>query len=148
MATKRTIGSGITARAVHAGVNSVTFEYTLTDTLSDGDIIEMVKIPDGATVLDIIASLPDVDADSVITETVLAIGDGASEARYGSFTALGNVVRATPAIANFDASVPFDLELSDNDPNGFDTVDVTVTGGSSGTSQGNIKLTVLYTMDK
>lgn len=148
MATKRTIGSGISARAVHAGVNSVTFEYTMTDTLSDGDVIEMVKIPDGATVLDIIATLPDVDAVSVVTETVLAIGDGDSNARYGSFTSAGNVVRANPSIANIDASVPFDLDLSDNDPNGFDTIDVRVTNGTSGTSNGNIKLTVLYTMDK
>ena len=58
MATKRTLGSRKPVRAVHAGVNSITEDYTLTDTLSDGDIIEMVKIPDGATVLDVIVTMP------------------------------------------------------------------------------------------
>lgn len=149
MATKRSAAviNG-PSRAVETGVNSITGEYSQTDTLSAGDIIEMVRIPDGGTVLDIIATMPNVDGDSPVVPTVLAIGDGISRGRYASGSANGQIVRAGSP-AGRAGGVPYTVDLSDNDPIGYDTIDFQVVNGAkSGTSNGVLKLTALYTMDK
>jgi len=43
--------SGTPVRMIHAGVNAVYSEYTITATLSNGDVIDICFLPDNARVL-------------------------------------------------------------------------------------------------
>ena len=131
------VGSGVQPRA---GVNlcSVSATYALAAALVIDDLIHMVKIPAGATLLDVILDVPDLDTD-VSPAITLSVGyTGALEAFISQSTVgqAGGIVRL---------SVPggsqklFAAE---------DTIQVSATAApATGATEGTIKLTALYTMD-
>ena len=127
-------------------------EYTLTATLASGDIIEMIKIPDGAWVKELVLTHTNLDPDGSSTLLKLNAGDGADRNRFaeshtanraGSFR-LASVDLNTATLT----SIPYQYDLSDNDPNHYDTIDLQVIAFlTTGTAGGTIKLMATCTMD-
>lgn len=130
MATKNHPASAAVPRAVHAGVNAVTRNYSFSDTMSNGDVLNFCKVPAGALVLDVICRYTNVAANQV----AFTIGDDASAARYiGSVSATGTN-RAT-------VGIPYSQSIDQ-------TIRLTVTSVTSSTAGGTVSVTVLYQMDE
>lgn len=140
------VGSGVQPRTPHSGVVSVTESYSVPasgDGTAAGDVIQMVKIPKGATVLEVILTSEDLDTDASPT-VVLDVGDGDDADRYidgsdigqaGGVARLGSGVAA----ATTDGLIhTYDAE---------DTIDVTVATAGTTKAAGVITLTVLYTLE-
>jgi len=128
-------GSGIQPRA-SLGLCSVSGSYDIAATLLTADVIHMVKIPAGATVLDVLLDAGDMDSATSLTLSVGYTGalnafiDGSTVGRAGGIARL-SVVGGTQK--NFAAD---------------DTIQVSAKAGAGGAdTSGTIKLTVLYTMD-
>lgn len=122
-------GSGAVPKAVHAGVNSATAEYSFSNTMSSGDIINMLKMPPGAVVVDVITRYTQVAG--MVGQ--FGVGDSSVTERYGASISATGVTRAT-------AGVPFSYSASD-------TIRVYITGTGSLCTGGTIRVTVLYKMD-
>lgn len=126
--------------AGHGAGNDVKFatgSYAITAALAAADIIQMCKVPAGATVLDVHAVVPDLDTHGTPTIT-LHIGYGGDNDYWvsGSTTGqTGGVIRATAT-----TSVPLAFTAED-------TIDITVgTGPATGATSGTLYLTVFYSM--
>jgi len=132
-----TPGSGIQPRA-DLGFGTVSDSYTVEATLLTADVFHMVKVPAGATVLDVILDVSDLDATTG-DELILSVGyTGALEAFISQATVgqAGGIVRL---------SVPGG---SQKHFAAEDTIQVSATAGAEeAQATGTIKLTVLYTMD-
>jgi hypothetical protein len=114
---------------------SKTGTYTLTAALETNDLIPMVKVPAGATVINVVLDVPDLDSG---TDVLLSVGyTGALTAFISSST-----VAQTGGVARTDqaggSAVLFSAE---------DNVQLTVTTGPTTETSGTISLTVFYTMD-
>lgn len=133
--TSTACASGVMPRAIHAGVNSVSAAHTVSGSLSAGDVIQMVKIPNGATILDIVLRTAITPA-----QITLSVGDGGSTGRY--------VLTATHTSTVYHANtgVPYTYDISDDAAVQYDTVDVKVST-ASGSGNSSFYMTVLYTMD-
>ena len=135
--------AGIPARA-GLGICSVSGSYTFLAALVDEDIIEMVKIPAGATILDWILDIPATGLDTG-TAIVWCLGDGTTEARF--FTgavqgrsSAGAIVRPGDT-GKVVGSTQYQYTAED-------TIDFKVkTAPTTGVAEGTMKLTVFYTMD-
>jgi len=123
------------------GIQSITETYEAAVALVIDDIIQMVKVPAGATVLDIILSVDDLDGGSAL---VLDVGDGDNDDRYilgstigqgGGTVRLGSGI--TGAAAASCAGFTYTAE---------DTIDVHVDTAPSSGGTGTITMTVIYTM--
>lgn len=120
------------------GVQSVHGTYELTKALVVNDVIQMVKIPKGARIIDTILAADDLDTGS--PAIVLTVGDGTTADRFitASTVAQGSGV----------------ARLGQVDGLGYvytaeDTIDVKVTTApATGTATGTIALTVLYDMQQ
>lgn len=121
--------AGAQPRAVHAGVNSATAEYSFSNTMSSGDIINFFKIPAGAVVIDVITRAT-ITAGMAVQ---FGVGDTSVTERYNASISATGVNRAT-------AGVPFSYSAAD-------TIRVYVTGTGSLCTGGTIRVTVLYKMD-
>lgn len=134
--TSTACAAGVLPRMIHAGVFSVSAQYTLSGSLSAGDVIQMVKIPDGATVLDTILK-----TTLSPTSVVLSLGDGGDVARY--------ILTASHSsqVSHATAGVPYTYDISDAATVRYDTIDVNVTA-ASGSGNSTFDLTVICTMDK
>lgn len=123
--------SGIPARAVHAGVNTVVGVYSATAAITAASVIQMVKIPKGATVI-AVRTLGYAGAES----QGLSVGDGNSSARYNATTSAS---AATPILHN---TVGLGYTYTADD-----TIDVTVVDLTSATGLGVLTLAADYVMD-
>lgn len=130
-------GSGIQPRA---GLNlcTVSASYALAAALELDDLIHMVKIPAGATLLDVILDVPDLDTD-VTPELTLSVG------YTEALTALINASTIGQGGGIVHLSEPggsqklFAAE---------DTIQISVTAApATGAATGTLKLTAIYTMD-
>lgn len=130
-------GSGIQPRA---GLSLVTKSgtYDLTAALVINDLIHMVKIPTGATVLDIILDVPDLDTNGSPAITLSVGYTGALEAFISQST-----VGQAGGIAK--------LSVVGGSQKAFtagDTIQISATAApATGAATGTLKLTVIYTMD-
>lgn len=78
---------GDTVRAVTPGLYSVYGHYTLAGTsIVVNDVVEMVSVPLGARVVDVILDIGDCDTG---TSCGLVVGDGGTTNRYITATTLG-----------------------------------------------------------
>jgi hypothetical protein len=114
---------------------SKTGTYDLAAALETNDLIPMVKVPAGATVIDVILDVPDLDSG---TDVLMSVGyTGALTAFISSSTVAqaGGIVRTSVAGGT---AILFSAE---------DMVQLTVTTGPTTETTGTISLTVLYTMD-
>lgn len=131
--TSTKVSSTRPVKSVHAGAQSISVVYSLTASLSAGDVIQMVKIPSGAVVTDIITTVLMTAANT----TAANIGDGDSSARFLASTSMSNngVVRAT-------LGLPYSYSQDD-------TIDISFTVVTSATVAAamSIAMTVTYKMD-
>lgn len=113
----------------------VTSTYEVTTALVVNDVIEMVRLPKGATVVDIILVTDDLDSDGTPAIT-LDVGYGGNDDYFLAASTIGQaggIVRASAATA-------FPLTLTEED-----TIDVHVDTAPDAGGVGTISLTVLYT---
>ena len=131
------VGSGIQPRA-KLNYETVSAVYALTAALELDDLIHMVKIPAGATLLDVILDVPDLDSDGSPAITLSVGYTGALEAFISQSTVgqAGGIVRL---------SVPGGSQKLFA---AADTIQVSATAApATGATEGTIKLTAIYTMD-
>jgi len=155
--TSLQVAAGFHVRRVENGVFTIAGEYTLSATLSSADIIQMVKIPDGVTVLaiDVTITTDLMPEDTIATDLLFNVGDGNDSNRFSeSHSANGlqhygcGKIGDIADVANRVAALPFTYDLSDNDPDHFDTIDIEVIAFSgTGTGTGTIKLVAHCTAD-
>ena len=89
--------------------------------------------------------------DTMGTDLLVDIGDGADPTRFCESES-ANEIRAknlgSSDVVKTITSFPYTYDLSDNDPNHFDTIDISVIAFSgTGTGVGTIKLVATCTMD-
>jgi hypothetical protein len=126
--------SGIQVRAPQ-GLTSVSGTYTTLTKLIAADVIHMVKVPAGATILELIFDCAVMDASAALT---LSVGyTGALQAFINTSTVgqAGGIERVSVTSATQKA---FTAD---------DTIQVSVETGPTDTTLGAMKLTVIYTMD-
>lgn len=131
------VAAGVPPRAIHAGVTQASASFALTAALALNDVVRMVKVPRGATVLDVVLATTDLDTGS--PAIVLDVGDGDDADRFVDGATIGQgggVARMNnPAGARHAYAAD-------------DTVDVLVaTAPGTGATSGTITLSVLYTME-
>ncbi len=115
--------------------------YTLTAALALNDVIQMVKVPAGATILDITLTSSDLDTNGSPT-IVLDVGDGGDTDRFID----GSTIGQTGGITNGFLASGVNGHLYNYTSE--DTIDVLVQAGpATGATSGSIKLSVLYTMN-
>lgn len=130
------VASGISPRSNQQGLTSVTATQTVSTALTTGDVIEMVKVPRGAKVLDVILTSEDLDTGTTAT-IVLDVGDGGDTDRWidGATTGQAGGTTRMNVATGLDHSYTAD-----------DTIDVLVQAGpATGATGVKITLTVLYT---
>lgn len=129
------VGSGVMPRA-NAGETIVSATFNLTAALALNDVIEMVKIPAGAVIHDVILSSTDLDTS---TGVVLDVGDGSVTDRFIDGATIGQA----SGVARLNEVGGHLYEYTADD-----TIDVLVQVAPSGTAatSGSIKLTVIYQM--
>ena len=139
--TTGAVATGVQPRA-DIGVHSVSSTYTIAAAFVVNDVIQMVKIPKGATINEVILNTTDLDTS---TGVVLAVGDGNDVDRFIKDSAIGQ----TGGTARLGAGIV------DNAGNNYtytadDTIDVKVTTAATGTAAttGTVGLTVIYTMQQ
>lgn len=146
--TSNKCATGVQARALHAGVNSVSAIFTIDAAhcpngtgLSAGDVIQMVKIPSGATILDL-----KIFGGGGGGAYTFSVGDGNSVARYISATTWASTGQAYSIYQN----VPQIVVATANGAYQYtadDTIDVTVVTVLTATLAGVFTLNVSYAMD-
>lgn len=133
---KTKTGSGIPPRTP-IGICSVSDTYTTLAKLLTSDVIHMVKIPAGATVLDVILDCALMDASAAL---VLSVGYATALTAFIS----GSTIGQGGGIARLSVTGGSQIKPSA-------TVDtdilVSVDTGATDTTLGAMKLTVIYTMD-
>lgn len=140
----REVSLNVAPKQCHEGLNVGYGYYTSNGgTVSAGDVIQMVRVPNRAIIVDWALSgiIPNAAA-------VLSVGDGGSATRFGVTATLS----ATTAFKRMDgvngagAGHGFQISLSDDaaDPR-YETIDLTVVSGTS-TVTASIVLTVFYYM--
>jgi len=133
--------AGANARQVHAGAQSRKFVYSVTASLSAGDIIQLCKVPHGAIVDGITLVRT---GSGQFTGTV---GDGNDDDRYfGSSTLVANTVFSDAAMLY--TGVGYQYDISDNAAEQFDTIDLTVDTVLTATAAGVITGIVRYHCDE
>lgn len=120
------------AKAIHAGVNSVVGEYDLAASLSAGDVVQMVKVPAGARIVD-----GHLNINCTGSALTISVGDGSDVDRY-----------IASQSASADGVIRFNTAAMEYSYSAADTIDVTISAESSATATGSIKLTVQYMMDQ
>lgn len=120
-------------RSIHAGVTCVVATYSLTATTSAGDVVQMVKVPDGAVLVDF-AMIPSFTGSA---GGLLSVGDGGANARY-----FGTLTASATALVRATKGVGYQYDLSDGDPAQYDTIDVRFADAVA--SAGSITLIAWY----
>ena len=135
--------AGIPART-GLGICSVSGSYTFLAALVDEDVIEMVKIPAGATILDWLLDIPATGLDTG-TAIVFDLGDGASTGRFATGCVQGRSSAGALVRPGSTGSV---VGATQYQYTAEDTIDFKVkTAPTTGVAEGILKLTVFYTMD-
>jgi len=119
------------------GVIAVVSKYTQAAAYVINDVIQMVKVPKGAVILDVALSCEDLDTHATPT-IVLEVGDGEDTDRYIT----GSTIGQAGGLASLARYNGHGYQYTAND-----TIDVKVTTApATGTTDKSIMLTVLYTM--
>jgi len=127
--------AGVSPKGLRVGLVAVASTYSLAASLSTGDVIQMVKVPAGATVVNIIFK----SYTSGAGNGSVRIGDGVNTTRYIQDYAVS--VSASPVFLNNPAWRPYEYSADD-------TIDVLVSASAtwSGTG-GGFDLVAIYSMD-
>jgi len=117
------------------GLVTVCGEYTTLAKLIADDIIHMVKIPAGATLLDLILDCVLMDASAALT---LSVGYTGAETAFINVSTVGQAggIERISVVGGTQKEFAAD-----------DTIQVKVGTGPTDTTLGKMKLTAVYTMD-
>ena len=138
-----TAGSGIQPRS-GIGFCTVSGEYTFLAALVINDVIQLVKIPAGAIILDWILDIPASGFDTG-TAVVWGLGDGTTPGRFATACIQGRSSAGAIVRPSSTGSVPGSTQY---EYTADDTIDLKVTTGpTTGVASGTLKLTVFYTFD-
>lgn len=122
----------VQAKYIENGVIARTCQYTFAAAQSAGDVIQMVKVPTGAHVHDVIANWAGLGGGAL----TVTIGDGNSATRYS-----GSLSTNVAAVTRATAGVGYSYSAED-------TIDIVVGTATSATAGVTCRLTVLYSMDQ
>jgi len=122
--------AGIQPKGLRVGLVAVTSTYSLGASLSVGDVIQMIKVPAGATPV-YIALTGVAGAGSV------NVGDGISTARYIS----NYLISAASTIATINTLyTPYTYSVDD-------TIDILASAVSTSAATGGFNLLAIFSMD-
>ena len=134
--------SGIQPRQVHTGVNSVCSTYSLTATLSAGDIIQMCKLPDGARIVGVTLGTNINPGDACLFNVGVR---GDHDQFIASATCSANVIFRGNVATGLGAV----LDVSDDAATRYSMVEIKVSDATgTGTKSGAISLVVQYQLDQ
>ena len=131
--TSSQVATGISPKGLRVGLVAVTGTYSVGagTSLSAGDVIQMIKVPKGAT--PIYVALSNGSGDCLIE-----VGDGVDADRYITSVTQSS---AQPVLRTINSNfVPYAYSTDD-------TIDVTIGTVSVGTITGGFRMTAIYTMD-
>ena len=135
--TSNKAAAGVATRSLHAGPVVEVAVYTASASWSAGDVIQMVKVPAGAKVVDV----------TVTSNTLVAsgaagweIGDGIDTNRYAAGSGAATILET-----GIDLHTGLNYEYSAED-----TVDVRLTSGSvsDNAASAQVKMALTYVMDQ
>jgi len=109
-----------------------------TGELETADVIQMVKIPKGATIQEVVLSSTDIDVDGSAA-VALSVGDAGAATRFISSSAIGQA----GGVARLDQFAGLNYEYTADD-----TIDIEVTTAAATAAAGTINLAVIYTMNQ
>lgn len=138
-----TTGSGVSARA-DLGITTAVGHYHWLTALIDEDVIHLVKVPAGATILDVICSItPTTDQ----TDGRWAVGDNvaatdAAQERFITGATSGNSSTGGTTRLNVPTGLGYKYTVD-----AMISFHVTTVPGVTAVTTGTVSLTVLYTMD-
>lgn len=137
--------TGVQPKALHEGVQSVRSVYSASHSHSPTDVIQMVKVPNGAIIDEIIlSSVP--GSGSAPAVVVFQVGDGDDPNRFASLTFGSGASAGAGLVARANLGLGYEYSFSDAEIPQYDTIDLTVDAGVL--SAGHvIQLTVLYHVD-
>lgn len=134
--TSTKCGSTIQARA-GIDLTAVVSTYEITEAVEEDDIFEMVKIPKGAVIHEIILGLDELDTNVSPTLT-FNVGDDGSETRFISAATCGSASN----ISRISNMTGFGYQYTADN-----TIDVTAAAApATGATSGTITLVVIYSM--
>lgn len=117
------------ARTIEKGVYPVTVSFTTSTALGVSDVVQMIPVQAGTTVLDVILSCDDLDSG---TTMVLDVGDGGVTDRYIDGATIGQA----GGITRMNVGAGHGYTYTAND-----TIDVLVQVGPAGDGAGTLVLT-------
>lgn len=135
------VASTVQARA-GIDITAVYGTYEVAVQVVVNDVYQMVKIPKGATVLEVINAMDDMDGGSA---SVHDVGDGTTSGRFISGSTIaqgGGVVRLGQGITGATAADCLNYAYTAED-----TIDIKFTTAPASTGTGTMKLAVIYTMN-
>lgn len=140
MATTYTATKAASTYPARAGVGLTTVfhTYTPSSALVINDVIQMVKVPVGATIVDMILATQDLDSNGAPAIS-LAVGDGGSTSRFIS----SSTIARTGGVTFLNQEGGFLYTYTSED-----TIDVIVLAAPATWQSGSIGLIVTYTMEQ
>lgn len=126
---------GVQPKGTRVGLVAVSAVYSLgaTLSLSAGDVIQMVKVPKGASV--VYFSLTGGSGDALVT-----LGDGVDDDRYMTAVTMGSNSTLVRTLNVHAGNVPYVYSVDD-------TIDIAVSTVSVGTITGGFHLQCIFSMD-
>ncbi|SRR6266404_1564379 len=110
-------------------------DYTVNPALSAGDVIQMMRVPNGACIVDVkFAS----DLFGGGNATITGVGDGNSANRYIGSASTSNSIATVISMSSSGLGYSYSAE---------DTIDITIGTVTSASAVGTLRLAVAYTMD-
>ncbi len=137
--------SGVQPRAIHAGVISVYGDYDLEATLADGDVIQLVKLPDKARIVGFTLQT----TGAIGTSAELNLGTRANhDLLVASATCAGSQVIGPDSAFAAVGGIGTELDISDAATVRHTMIEATVSGAAGSTLSGNVAVTINYTLDQ
>jgi hypothetical protein len=123
--------SGVQPKGTRVGLVAVAAVYSLPSSISIGTVVQMIKVPAGATPLYVAVG------NTNIGQATLSVGDGLNNARYkadATFSAAQGMALLTPAAETYTYSQD-------------DTIDIFISLVSITSAGGALYLRAIYSMD-
>ena len=137
--------SGVQPRAIHAGVNSVYGDYDLEATLADGDVIQLVKLPDNARIVGFTLQT----TEALGTSMELNLGTRANhDLLVASATCAASQIIGPDSAFAAVGGIGTELDISDAATVRHTMIEATISGAAGATSTGNVAVTINYTLDQ
>lgn len=137
MATRQSsnVASGVQPKSLRVGLVAESAIYSVGAglSLSAGDVIQMVKVAKGASVVYLAVSGGSGDA-------LVAVGDGVDDDRYIAYGTMSSASSVVRTITLHSSNVPYVYSTDD-------TIDLAVSTVSVGSITGGFHMNVIFSMD-